>query len=80
MVVKQNYSDTEQLLVLDTGENGGISITNAGGGSFTISITDTQTATLAAGKYVYSLLATKQDGTKEYIIFGAFIVESRANV
>jgi len=43
-------------------------------GKITISLTDTETATLEEGRYVYDLLITASDGTKTRVVEGHAVV------
>ena len=47
-----------------------VSVTSASGGTFTWSVTDTQTTTFTADEYKYDVLLTNGSGLKEYWIEG----------
>ena len=47
-----------------------VSVTGASGGTFTWSVTDTQTALLTLDEYKYDVLLTNPSGLKEYWIEG----------
>ena len=49
-------------------------VTNAAGGEIKITLTDTQTSALGAGRQVYDILLTAPDGTKERVIEGMALV------
>ena len=46
------------------------SISNASAGEITISLTDSQTTSLEAGRYVYDVLITASGGTKTRVVEG----------
>ena len=46
------------------------SISNASSGEITISLTDTQTTALEAGRFVYDVLITASGGTKTRVVEG----------
>ena len=50
------------------------SISNASGGEITITLSDTQTAALEAGRYVYDVLITASGGTKTRVVEGQVTV------
>ena len=50
-------------------------ITDAADGTFTISLTDTQTAGLTAGRYVYNVKMTDTATDKTQLLHGEIIVE-----
>ena len=50
------------------------SISNASSGEITISLTDTQTTALEAGRYVYDVLITASGGTKTRVVEGQVTV------
>ena len=50
------------------------SISNAAGGEIKLTLTDTQTAALAAGRQVYDILLTHPDGTKERVVEGMALI------
>ncbi len=50
------------------------SISNASGGEITITLTDTQTAALEAGRYVYDVLITASGGDKTRVVEGQVTV------
>ena len=49
-------------------------ISNASSGEITISLTDTQTTALEAGRYVYDVLITASGGTKTRVVEGQVTV------
>ena len=49
-------------------------ISNASSGEITISLTDTQTAALEAGRFVYDVLITASGGTKTRVVEGQVTV------
>ena len=50
------------------------SISNASSGEITISLTDTQTTALEAGRFVYDVLITASGGTKTRVVEGQVTV------
>ena len=50
------------------------SISNASAGEITISLTDSQTTSLEAGRYVYDVLITASGGTKTRVVEGQVTV------
>ena len=50
------------------------SISNASGGEITITLSDTQTAALEAGRYVYDVLITASGGDKTRVVEGQVTV------
>ena len=52
-----------------------VSVTNASGGAFDWTLTDTQTATLTADEYKYDVLLTNPAGLKEYWIEGTIYMD-----
>ena len=52
-----------------------VSVTSATGGTFTWSLTDTQTATFTADEYKYDVLLTNGSGLKEYWIEGTIYMD-----
>ncbi len=52
-----------------------VSVTNATGGTFTWSVTDTQTALLTLDEYKYDVLLTNPSGLKEYWIEGTIYMD-----
>ena len=50
------------------------SISNASGGEITITLTDTQTASLEAGRYLYDVLITASGGDKTRVVEGQVTV------
>jgi len=50
------------------------SISNASGGEITITLTDTQTAALEAGRYLYDVLITASGGDKTRVVEGQVTV------
>jgi len=52
-----------------------ISVTNASGGAFTWSVTDTQTTSMSASEYKYDVLFTTPAGLKEYWIEGTIFID-----
>ena len=50
------------------------SISNASGGEITITLTDTQTAALDAGRYLYDVLITASGGDKTRVVEGQVTV------
>ena len=52
-----------------------VSVTSATGGTFTWSLTDTQTATFTADEYKYDVLLTNGAGLKEYWIEGTIYMD-----
>ncbi len=52
-----------------------VSVTNASGGAFDWTLTDTQTATLTADEYKYDVLLTNPSGLKEYWIEGTIYMD-----
>ena len=50
------------------------SISNASSGKITISLTDTQTTALEAGRFVYDVLITASGGTKTRVVEGQVTV------
>ncbi len=50
------------------------SISNATGGEITITLTDTQTAALEAGRYLYDVLITASGGDKTRVVEGQVTV------
>ena len=50
------------------------SISNASAGEITISLTDSQTTSLDAGRYVYDVLITASGGTKTRVVEGQVTV------
>jgi hypothetical protein len=52
-----------------------VSVTNASGGTFTWSVTDTQTALLTLDEYKYDVLLTNPSGLKEYWIEGTIYMD-----
>ena len=52
-----------------------VSVTSATGGTFTWSVTDTQTATFTADEYKYDVLLTNGSGLKEYWIEGTIYMD-----
>ena len=52
-----------------------VSVTSATGGTFTWSLTDTQTATFTADEYKYDVLLTNGSGVKEYWIEGTIYMD-----
>ena len=50
------------------------SISNASSGEITISLTDTQTTALEAGRFVYDVLITAYGGTKTRVVEGQVTV------
>ena len=50
------------------------SISNATAGEIKLTLTDTQTAALAAGRQVYDILLTHPDGTKERVVEGMALI------
>ena len=50
------------------------SISNASSGEITISLTDTQTTVLEAGRFVYDVLITASGGTKTRVVEGQVTV------
>ena len=52
-----------------------ISVTNASGGAFSWSVTDTQTALLTLDEYKYDVLLTNPSGLKEYWIEGTIYMD-----
>ena len=50
------------------------SVSNASGGEITITLSDTQTAALEAGRYVYDVLITASGGTKTRVVEGQVTV------
>jgi len=52
-----------------------VSVTSAPGGTFTWSVTDTQTATFTADEYKYDVLLTNAAGLKEYWIEGTIYMD-----
>ena len=57
-----------------TKTNFSAAISNAAGGEIKLTLTDTQTAALAAGRQVYDILLTAPDGTKERVVEGMALV------
>ena len=52
-----------------------VSVTSATGGTFTWSLTDTQTATFTADEYKYDVFLTNGAGLKEYWIEGTIYMD-----
>ena len=52
-----------------------VSVTSASGGTFTWSVTDTQTALLTLDEYKYDVLLTNPSGLKEYWIEGTIYMD-----
>ncbi len=52
-----------------------VAVTNASGGTFTWSVTDTQTALLTLDEYKYDVLLTNPSGLKEYWIEGTIYMD-----
>ena len=52
-----------------------VSVTNASAGTFTWSVTDTQTALLTLDEYKYDVLLTNPSGLKEYWIEGTIYMD-----
>ena len=52
-----------------------ISVTNATGGAFSWTLTDTQTATFTADEYKYDVLLTNPAGLKEYWLEGTIYMD-----
>ena len=50
------------------------SISNASGGEITITLSDTQTAALEAGRYLYDVLITASGGDKSRVVEGQVTV------
>ena len=50
------------------------SVSNASSGEITISLTDTQTTALEAGRFVYDVLITASGGTKTRVVEGQVTV------
>ena len=50
------------------------SVSNASGGEITITLSDTQTAALEAGRYVYDVLITASGGDKTRVVEGQVTV------
>ena len=50
------------------------SISNASAGEITISLTDSQTTSLEAGRYVYDVLITASGGAKTRVVEGQVTV------
>jgi hypothetical protein len=61
MGVRKNAEDIIELMLLTT-ENGGLVITNAAGGAFTLWIKQADLLQLAPDVYVHSLIRTRPDG------------------
>ncbi len=61
--IKKNFNDTESTSF-------STNITNAAGGLWEISLTDTQTAALKAGDQVYDIIMTDNNGDKTRLLQG----------
>jgi hypothetical protein len=71
MQLRTSYSAASASLELTTG-NGRISLTNAG--VITVSLTATETAALAAGRYVYDLEMVSSGGLVTRLLEGVVTV------
>ena len=73
--IKTNKSDAFSAAILALTNTGGIALT-AGAGKLVITITDEQTAAISAGNYVYDLVVSLSDGTKQVLLEGDFTVQA----
>ncbi|MDE2102181.1 MAG: hypothetical protein KGL39_33355 [Patescibacteria group bacterium] len=58
MNIKVSPADAVDKLILDTGSNAGITITDSTNGNFTVAITAAQTTTLGVGTFVWDVWRT----------------------
>jgi hypothetical protein len=72
MGVRKNADDIAELMLLTT-ENGGIIITNAPGGLFTVWLKQDELLVLTPGTYVHSLIRTRPDALQLEVWSGVLI-------
>ena len=62
MGVRRNADDVSEVLLLTTDSGGGLTITDAPNGKFSVWITQDQLLHLSPAQYVHSLIRTRPDG------------------
>lgn len=70
MSIKNDRSNITSLLTLSNGSE--ITITNASGGQFSITVSASQTSRLPSGKHVFDVLAISPGG-EQYTVFEGFL-------
>ena len=73
--IKNNKSDSYASAILALSNTSGIALT-AGQGKLVITITDEQTAAISSGNYVYDLVVSLTDGSKQVLLEGDFTVQA----
>ena len=64
-------ADANATITKDNSSNGGLTLTDATTGIFTLTFADTDTSSLSLGKYYYKILATLSNGNIKNLVTGA---------